>query len=60
MEELNNTIDYIIETHIKLHGKGIVDYAIVGDIMRKTKYSYNKETIEIAVKSKLDLIKQTI
>ncbi len=47
MKEIKEKIESIIKYHIDLHGKNIVDYAIVDDCVRKlSKYNVSKEKIK--------------
>ena len=53
MNDLIKQVQSIIEVHTKLHGKNIKDFAVVDDVLRKTQYKYNRDTVEDIVKNLL-------
>lgn len=49
MKQIYAEVEKIYKLHVELHGKNIVNYAIVDDVMRKTNYEYNRKIIEDCV-----------
>ena len=50
MTEVVETAKIVVDYHIKLHGKnGVVHYALIDDVMRKTNHRTPREVIEDVV-----------